>query len=130
MYQQTYDLVRNNCKTSLAVALCLANAAFLISGLTGDVQWSPALLNTDLSGSNREVSLTGLGVAHIVGWTLLPPVWFFLETFIVQSKLLPSERHSTESALKASYDRFLLAQDLAAKVWAATLAAILFLCPK
>lgn len=105
-------------------ATSMLDAVFVISGLTDNTPWSQWLV----TGNPKK--LTGLGVVHVVAWTVLPPLWFFLETFIIEERLLPSEARSTNAELKAGYDRLRVAQDLAAKLWAAVLAAILFLVPK
>lgn len=105
-------------------AFSMLDAVFVISGLAGSTLWSPWFV----SGNPR--TLTDLGVAHVVAWTVLPPLWFFFETFIIEDRLLPSAAHSMDAELKAGYDRLRAAQDLGAKVWAAVLAAILFLVPK
>lgn len=116
-------MCRNRWLTTLG-ATSMLDAVFVISGLTDSKPWSQWLV----AGNPKK--LTGLGVVHVVAWTVLPPLWFFLETFIIEERLLPSEARSTNAELKAGYDRLRVAQDLAAKVWAAVLAAILFLVPK
>ena len=102
----------------------MLDAVFVISGLAGSTLWSCWFV------TGNPKTLTDLGVAHVVAWTVLPPLWFFFETFVIEDRLLPSAAHSTNAELQAEYDRLRAAQDLSAKVWAAVLAAILFLVPK
>ena len=111
-------------------AVCMLDAALVISGLAGDVPWRKWFVEGTPVTNPAKYKLTGLGIAHVVGWTIAPPAWFFLETFTIDDHLLPSAEHSTNPQLKAEYDRLRVAQDLGAKVWAAILAAILFLVPK
>jgi hypothetical protein len=104
-------------------AVSMLDAVFVISGLAGRARWSDWLFHSVVVSGVSKKELTDLGIAHVVAWTILPPIWFFLETFT-------SAAHSTDAELKARYDRLRIAQDLGAKVWAAVLAAILFLVTK
>lgn len=122
-------VLRNKALASFG-AVCMLDAALVISGLAGDVPWRCWFLEGAPANNPTKSKLTMIGVAHVVGWTIAPPSWFFLETFTIDDHLLPSAAHSTNPQLKAEYDRLRVAQDLAAKVWAAILAAILFLIPK
>jgi hypothetical protein len=108
----------------------MLDAVFVISGLAGRARWSDWLFHSVVVSGVSKKELTDLGIAHVVAWTILPPIWFFLETFTIEDHLLPSAAHSTDAELKARYDRLRIAQDLGAKVWAAVLAAILFLVTK
>jgi hypothetical protein len=124
MFAKFGDLMCRNGWLAALGAVSMLDAVFVISGLAGTTLWSHWLV------SENPRKLTGLGIAHVVAWTVLPPLWFFLETFIIEDRFLPRPAHSTDAELKAGYDRLRVAQDLAAKVWAAVLAAILFLVPK
>lgn len=124
MLMNCFALMCHNRWLAALGATSMLDAIFVISGLTDSTPWSQWLV----TGNPKR--LTGLGVVHVVAWTILPPLWFFLETFVIEERLLPSEAHSTDNKLKAEYDRLRVAQDLAAKFWAAVLAAILFLVPK
>ena len=54
---------------------------------------------------------------HVMLWTFVPPLWFYFETMVIAKT--PEEREKIKPH-----------QDLVSKVWAAVLAAILFLVPK
>jgi hypothetical protein len=123
-------LILGNKALAALGAVCIIDGALVISGLAGDVPWRHWFLEENASSRPTKYRLTSLGIAHVVGWTIAPPIWFFLEAFTIDAHLLPSAARSTNPHLMAEYDRFRVAQDLASKVWAAILAAILFLVPK
>lgn len=122
-------ILRNKVLASFG-AVCMLDAALVISGLAGDVPWRYWFLDCTQGTTSAKYTLTKLGIAHVVAWTIAPPAWFFLETFTINDHLLPSAEHSTNPQLQSEYNRLRVAQDLGAKVWAAVLAAILFLVPK
>lgn len=117
------ELMARNWKLTVVVIILLADAIILLVGLLAENRLF--ILST-----SEKKHPTRLTIAHVVGWTLGPPAWFFIETYTLDSELLPSVRHATDPALKAAYDSLRLAQDLAKNFWAAVLAAILFSVPK
>jgi len=130
MIRKFIKLMRANPLLALLGAVCLLDAALVISGLAGSVPWRYWFMEPIAGSVPTKFELTRVGIAHVVGWTIGPPAWFFIETFTIDDSLLPSAAHSTDPALKAKYDRLRVAQELASKVWAAILASILFLVPK
>ena len=110
------------CLTVVVIVLVL-DAIGLLVGLLTNSKW----LVKDADGKKVPSSIT---IAHVIAWTIVPPAWFFLETYTLDAHLLPSAKHADESALKAAYDSLRLSQELAKNFWAAILAAILFLVPK
>lgn len=130
MFYKFLHLMHRNPWFPLLAVLCVLDAMFVISGLAGNTPWSKFLVAEIPKVIPKKFELTPLGIAHVVGWTIFPPGWFFIETFTIDDKLLPSAEHATDASLKAEYDRLRVAQELASKVWAAILAAILFFAPK
>lgn len=119
MLKQLFLLLKEHPAPAAFSVLLLLDAAWLIAGLS-----------TKSSALFHGKELCGVGVAHVVLWTVGPPAWFFLETYTLGAHLLPDASHPDDPARKAGYERMRLGQDLASKVWAAVLAAILFLIPK
>lgn len=66
--------------------------------------------------------MTGLfNAAEVVFWTLAPPIWFFLEyRWFDTGKITDIPKDVTLDSVKAY-------SDFASKIWAAVLAAVLFL---
>jgi Mn2+/Fe2+ NRAMP family transporter len=93
--------------------LVLAIAAPGLAGLTiRDFASSSPLV---LIGELRQI-------AAIVGWTLLPPIWFFLEYWLIDLDfIIPAGVKKETLETCKSY------ADYASKIWAAVLAAVLFL---
>ena len=54
----------------------------------------------------------------LAAWTLLPPIWFWLEYFVIRP---PTDPES------ASFDRYKYGQELSRNVWAAVVALLLVL---
>lgn len=130
MFNRLLEVLSKNPTLALFGSLCIGDAILVISALAGSVPWRDWFVQVAPNATPAKLELTKLGIAHVVGWTLLPPAYFFVETFTLDDHLLPSSKHSSDPTLKAEYERLRLAQELAAKVWAAVLAAILFLAPK
>lgn len=130
MLEKFIALVMRNKLLAALGALCMLDAVLVISGLAGEVPWRDWFLESKDSATPVKLILTKLGIAHVVGWTIIPPAWFFIETFTVDDHLLPSAAHATNAQLKAEYERLRVAQDLGSKVWATVLVSILFLAPK
>ena len=117
------SVITDNVGVSLLATLLTVDAILLIAGLAFESCW----FVRDDGGNNRK--LTRLAVAHIVAWTLGPPVWFFVEWYVLHPELLPNATEKV-GQLKAEYERLKLGQELAKPIWAAILAAVLFLVPK
>ncbi len=130
MITKLVSLIKANPVLALVGGAGMIDASLVISGLAGHVPWRCWFLEPIAGSVSNKLQLTDVGIVHVVGWTIVPPVWFFLETFTIDDRLLPGIAHSTDPALKAEYDRLRIAQELASKVWAAVLASILFLVPK
>jgi hypothetical protein len=64
--------------------------------------------------SKQVVSGSSEAITHVMLWTFLPPLWFAFESFVLCKT--PQERETIRPN-----------QELASKIWAAVLAAILFL---
>ena len=126
------SVVVNNPFVSALALLALVDAAVLIVGLLEEAPW---LIKAD-GGKKRKLRL--IGVLHVLAWILLPPLWFFIEWYVIHPDLLPTAKWMAAAAsiseeiarAKAEYERIKLGQDLAKGVWAAVLATVLFLVPK
>jgi hypothetical protein len=66
-------------------------------------------------------------IAHVVFWTLAPPVWFFLEYWMVDRGWITLSSGDDKGAFLASLKTY---ADQAGKIWAAVLAVILLLYPR
>ena len=60
----------------------------------------------------------------IAFWTLIPPIWFFLEYYAMDVGVILPPEGMCKSALLANAEKY---SGPASKIWAAVLAAILFL---
>lgn len=123
MFSNALDLITSKPLLTAFVLLALCDATVLIWGLLRDSTWF-------VKSEDGKRLPTGLTVAHVIAWTVLPPAWFFFETYVLDSHLLPTAQHAVDPKLKAAYDSLRLGQELAKNFWAAILAAILFLVPK
>lgn len=121
-----WRLVAENRWATLLTLLLLADAAFMLSGLILPEWGTTAHLLT----ADAKPRLAVLGAAHVIAWTLGPPAWFFLETFVVMRPYLPDPTRTTTPEIQALLDRWKLKADMAKAFWAALLAAILFFVPK
>ena len=65
-------------------------------------------------------------IFHVVFWTLVPPIFFFLEYYFIDQGKILNPNLKKDDFLK----NIKTYQDMASKIWAAVLAAILFLIPK
>ena len=125
--RELLEVARNNKGWTFLASLCAADGIFAII----DLSIKPGLLTTCLVSTGlKTCQLNVLGIAHILGWTLVPPVFFFVETLIKRSSFEPTGDAAKDALRKADADRLKAMQEMGGKIWAAVLAAILFLAPK
>jgi len=120
-----WTFAREHFALSILVAFLIAHALFLALGL--QQKWPCFFNQPDCSGKR---TLSTFAALQVILWAIVPPAWFFLETYTYGAGLLPCPEHATNPSLKARYDRFRLAQDLASKFWLAVLGVIIFLVSK
>lgn len=126
--QDVVDTIKRNQLLVLLAIFCLIDAALAIAGFATHSPWLMSL-ESEKDGV-KKYALNALGVAHVAGWAVGPPSWFFFETVFLQFRLLPTGSNLEDPARKAALERLKLKQDLGAKIWAAVLAAILFLATR
>ena len=126
-FHEVFEIILNNKGwTALAVA-CAADGVFAII----DLSIKPGCLTTcSIPSDLKSCQLSPLGIAHVLGWTLIPPVFFFAETMIKRSSLTLTGDPVQDASRKIEADRLKAMQEMGGKIWAAVLAAILFLAPK
>lgn len=121
------EIVRNNKRWTALAALCLADGVFAII----DLSIKPGFLSTCSPGTDlKTCRLNFLGIAHVLGWTLVPPVFFFIETMIKRSAFELTGDATKDASRKAEADRLKAMQEMGGRIWTAILASILFLAPK
>ncbi|MEM6486618.1 MAG: hypothetical protein AAF662_16735 [Pseudomonadota bacterium] len=67
---------------------------------------------------------TGFMKGALLFWVLFPPLWFYLEYWLMANGYI------VEAGDRVDLERFKNYSDYAANVWAAVLACVLFLYPK
>lgn len=119
--------IRDNKIWTLVAAMSFSDAIFAISDLATK---SGILSDCEQLKLLKNCKLNTPGVLHLVGWAIIPPVFFYFEALLKHKELEPTGEPIEDARRKALADRFKAAQDLASKVWAGVFAAILFLAPK
>ena len=126
-HREFVELVKNNKAWALLAIVCAADGVFAII----DLSIKPGLLTACTEKLDlKSCQFNRWGVAHLLGWTLGPPLFFFFETVLQRSKFEPTGEPTEDARRKIAADRLKALQDLGGKVWAGVLAAILFLAPK
>lgn len=127
VHREFVELINRNKGWAIVAALCAADGVFAIVDLSIKPGFLTACADTrDL----KTCQLNKWGIAHVLGWTLGPPLFFFFETVLQRSKFEPTGEATEDAKRKIAADRLKALQDLGGKVWAGVLAAILFLAPK
>jgi hypothetical protein len=125
--RELIKIIGNNKSWTVLAALCTADGIFAII----DLSIKPGFLTTCPGITElKACQLNALGIAHVLGWTIVPPVFFFIETLIKRSSFELTGDPTTDAQRKAEADRLKAMQEMGGKIWAAVLAAILFLAPK
>ena len=125
--RELLEVARNNKGWTFVATICAADGIFAII----DLSIKPGLLTTCLVSTGlKTCQLNVLGIAHVLGWTIVPPVFFFIETLIKRSSFEPTGDATKDALRKTDADRLKAMQEMGGKIWAAVLAAILFLAPK
>ena len=65
-------------------------------------------------------------VAHVVFWTLVPPMWFFFEYYAIDRRWMTHSSIETSDLLSSVKDY----ADYSSKIWAAVLAVVALLFTK
>lgn len=125
VHREFFDLISRNKGWAIVAALCAADGIFAIV----DLSIKPGLL-TYINNNSKNIQLNNWGIAHVVGWAVGPPMFFFFETVLQRSRFEPSGEATEDARRKIAADRLKTLQDQGGKVWAGVLAAILFLAPK
>lgn len=127
LHREFVELIKCNRGWAVLAALCAADGIFAII----DLSTKPGLLTFCADKHDlKTCQLNNWGIAHVLGWTLGPPLFFFFETVLQRSKFEPTGEPTEDARRKIAAERLKALQDLGGKVWAGVLAAILFLVPK
>lgn len=125
--RELFKIVRSNKGWTFVAALFVADGIFAII----DLSIKPGILTACLDAAElKTCRLNAVGIAHVLAWTLVPPVFFFIETLIKRSSFELTDDTIKNAHRKADADRLKAMQEMGGKIWASVLAAILFLAPK
>ena len=126
--EEAREMIERNGWFVFVAILCFLDAVLIIGGLASKSQ---LLMHVELGQDGvKRMVLNMLAVAHVVGWAVGPPAWFFFETMFLDARLLPTDKNFDDTTRKARFERLKVTQDLGAKVWAGVFVSILFLVPK